>query len=323
MPKQLLLLAFLLSAFFAAAQNNVQRYLNPVFKTIVQRTETYAIKGKDTLQLDLYIPKEDELKSRPTLIYVHGGGFAGGVRDDSLTRSFAFQMAQRGFVVASISYRLTMKGKSFSCDQARANKIRTFQLAVEDIQSATNYLLDKDKPLGIDRDNVVLIGSSAGAEAVLHAAYWPETRLLKSAPGLPRNFKYAGLISFAGAIVEKSGITRSTAIPTALFHGTCDQLVPYGTAAHHYCAEGTPGYMTLHGSHTLASHLFSLGASYLLLSHCGGGHGWASYPMGANVPLIAAFLKEQVIEKQHQQLHYIYSEQTPCEKVSGLPYCRQ
>jgi len=297
------------------------RYLIPSFDEIERRSETYAIKGEDTLKIDLYLPQNDSLEYRPTLLYVHGGGFAGGRHDDSLSIKFAYELAQRGFVVASMSYRLTMKGKSFSCDQARANKINTFQLVVEDIRSATNYLLDRKKELGVNAGKLVIAGSSAGAEAVLHAAYWPEDQLLESAPSLPRNFRYAGVISFAGAIVDLSGITAETAIPSAFFHGTCDPLVPYATAPHHYCAEGEPGYMTLYGSYTLAEHLRTLGRSYLLLSHCGGGHGWASYPMRDQVALITAFLKEQVIEGQHQQLHYIYAEQTPCERVEGLPYC--
>lgn len=321
MPKvafSLLLLAIALSSW----AQSPERYLNPSFETIEHRTETYAIKGEDTLQIDIYLPQEDSLAYRPTLLYVHGGGFAGGQRDDSLGIQFAYQLAERGFTVASMSYRLTMKGKSFSCDQARSNKIKTFQLAVEDIRSATNYLLDRKKEYGIESEKFVLAGSSAGAEAVLHAVYWPEERLLESAPPLPRNFRYAGIISFAGAIVELDGITAETAIPSAFFHGTCDALVPYATAPHHYCAEGEPGYMTLHGSYTLAEQLRDLGKSYLILSHCGGGHGWASYPMRDYVPLIATFLKEQVIERQHQQLHYIYAEQAPCEKVKNLPYCK-
>ncbi|MCG8332424.1 MAG: alpha/beta hydrolase [Chitinophagales bacterium] len=300
----------------------LERYIDPIFESIEQRTTIYANKNNEVLRMDVYRPLSDTLSARPLLLYVHGGGFAGGSRDDKLTVSFAEQMTRRGFVVVSISYRLTMKNKSFSCDQARRNKIRTFQMAVEDIRSATNYLLDRKKELGIDPSRVCLAGSSAGAEAVLHAAYWQDRDLLDSAPHLQEGFQYAGVISMAGAIVDKELITSDNAIPMAFFHGTCDNLVPYGTAPHHYCEEGEPGYMTLHGSYALAEHLREMGKSYYLFSHCGGNHGWASYPMEGMVPEIATFLKEQIVEGQFQQLHYLYHDSSPCERVEGLPFCK-
>jgi poly(3-hydroxybutyrate) depolymerase len=299
------------------------RYLVPTFTSIKQKTSTYAKKDDEVLRLDIYMPSKDTLDKRPLVIYMHGGGFSGGQRDDEQSIQFANDLAQRGFVVASISYRLTLKGKSFSCDQYRPNKIRTFQLAVEDIRSATNYLLEKAGKLGIDPQKVSLIGSSAGAEAILHAAYWDDDDLLGSSPKLPEGFRYAGLVSFAGAIVNKDLITPDNVIPMAFFHGTCDPLVPYATAPHHYCEEGDPGYMTLHGGYTLAEHLRGMGKPYLLLSHCGGGHEWASLPMQLYLPMITTFLKEQVVENRFQQLHYLHSASSSCELVDGLPFCNE
>lgn len=299
-----------------------QRYLHPIFPQVEKQTDIYAIKKEDTLSVDVYSPVDDTLKKRPLVLYVHGGGFQGGRRDDPLSERFAKQLARRGFVVASISYRLTMRGQSFSCDQPTPNKIRTFQLAVEDIRSATNFLLDLQQSYCIDTKRIVLAGSSAGAEAVLHAAYWTESDLLDSTPTLPDGFRYAGVVSFAGAMVSDTLITGQNALPMALFHGTCDGLVPYGTAPHHYCSEESPGYLVLHGGYRIAERLRALGKSYYLLSHCGGGHEWASQPMLEQVPAIVLFLKEQVVEGQFQQLHYRYKDHQPCIRVKGLPFCR-
>jgi predicted esterase len=63
---------------------------------------------------------------------------------------------------------------------------------------------------------------------VLHAAFWPETQ-----QALPADFKYGGLISMAGAIFDLALINEQSAMPIQLFHGSCDNLVPYGSAPHH------------------------------------------------------------------------------------------
>jgi hypothetical protein len=109
-------------------------------------------------------------------------------------------------------------------------------------------------------DKIILAGSSAGAEAVLHAAYWTANDLidLPEQPALPEDFKYGGVISMAGALVDTNLITKENAIPTLLFHGTCDNLVPFGTAPHHYCDESDKGYLMLHGANSIAKRLHHL-----------------------------------------------------------------
>lgn len=299
-----------------------ERYTNPVFSKVEKKTFTYANKDGSDLGLDVYLPKGDEVKKRPAVLYLHGGGFAGGVRDDEGSVWFAERLAKMGYVAISMSYRLTLKGKSFSCDQDVRTKINTFQYAVEDIYSATNFLLEKKEELGIDDTKIVLAGSSAGAEAVLHAAYWEKVHLLPSCPGLPAAFRYAGVMSFAGAILNDQLISAKNAVPMALFHGTCDPLVPYATAPHHYCEENEPGYMLLHGGYAIAERLKELGKPYYLMTHCGGGHEWSYMPMNAHLPAIAKFMKDQVLDGAFQQLHFKISESGDCDRVEGLPFCK-
>ena len=300
-----------------------ERYTEEVFSKVEKQTFVYAHKDGLDLALDVYLPKGDQLKKRPTVLFMHGGGFAGGVRDDEGSVWFAERLAKMGYVAVSMSYRLSLKGKSFSCDQILSTKIQTFQFAVEDVYSATNFLYDRSDALGIDKNQIVLAGSSAGAEAVLHAAYWEKIHLLPSCPNLPTNFRFAGVMSFAGALLDTDLIRSDNMLPMALFHGTCDHLVPYATAPHHYCKEGDPGFMTLHGGYSIAKHLQNLGGSYLLLTHCGGGHEWSYMPMVHYVPQIAHFLKEQVLDKQFQQIHLQHSESQECERVEGLPFCKE
>jgi Carboxylesterase family len=56
------------------------------------------------LKLDLYQPAGDTAAERPALIWVHGGGFTAGDKSSGATQASFF--ARRGYVAASINYRL-------------------------------------------------------------------------------------------------------------------------------------------------------------------------------------------------------------------------
>ncbi|MCB0595920.1 MAG: alpha/beta hydrolase fold domain-containing protein [Lewinellaceae bacterium] len=297
------------------------RYKRALFSKVQKDTYPYSNKNGAALELDVYRPQGDAAKNRAALLYVHGGGFAGGRRDEPFHVQFSEKLARMGFVVVSMSYRLTMKGQSFSCDQPTANKIKTFQAAVQDIREATNYLLDHQEKLGIDPGKLVLAGSSAGAEAILHAAYWQDKDLPPDSPRLPGKFRYGGLISLAGAIVDTNLITAKRAVPSLFFHGTCDPLVPYGAAPHHFCQETDPGYLPLFGPSAIVERLRNLGMPFFLATACNGQHEWNSLPMSDFIDEILNFLNEDVINGRFRQLHLRYTQEGKCEKGFDVLEC--
>lgn len=253
------------------------RYFEPTFDEIITETYTYSTKEGENLDLDIYLPEYDSEFKRPTLIYVHGGGFSNGTRDHKGASEFCSKLAGYGYVVVSISYRLTRKDKpgGFGCDCPAADKLNTFYAAVEDVQDATFFMIENREQFAIDPQRIILAGSSAGAETVLNTAYQPPYCYgLDSGP-----VSYAGLISMAGAIPDTTVIYNESAIPSLLFHGTDDNLVPYGTAPHHYCDKEKPGYLILHGSQTIANKLEQLEVPCWLHTTCGGGHEIANKPM--------------------------------------------
>ena len=303
--------------------NHAQRYLSEVFDQVDTLTLTYAEKDKESLDLDLYLPKGDTLSKKPLLLYVHGGGFSGGVRDDKNTKIFCKTLAKKGYAVASMSYRLVMKGQSFSCDQPSPNKIKTFQSVVQDIRDATAFLLKNQENYKIDKEHIVLAGSSAGAEAIVHAAYWKNDNLPEGTTTLPDGFSYAGIISMAGAIVDLKLINNNSALPSLFFHGTCDNLVPYATAPHHYCEPIEVGYLILHGGKSMADRLKHLGKPYSLFSSCNGDHSWASRPMVSEINTIVDFLHHDVIMKKFRQIHYVIEEEGSCDYFEApFNYCK-
>jgi len=297
------------------------RFEEVLFDEIKRETHLYSIKGADSLKMDMLYPENDTLSDRPVVLYVHGGGFSGGRRDDSLHLAFCENLARRGFVAVTMSYRLIMRGKSFHCDQPAPNKIAAFRSVADDIEDATAYLIKKAAQLHIDPQRVILIGSSAGAEAVLHRVYGTYevgSRYRK----LPSSYQYAGVISLAGAIVDIEQIQKKTAIPTQLFHGTCDQLVPYGTAAHHYCDSSEVGYLLLYGPQAIANRLQKLDKGYYFHTTCGGGHELASLPLSQYLDKIVDFIYQDVLNQQSRRINEQTRRDNPvCENIPSPSVC--
>ena len=123
-----------------------QKYLEKVSK-VKKRTYTYQrFKNQENLKLDFYTPRKAK-GQLPLLVYVHGGGFSGGKRDDAISKEFAKEMASYGYAVASISYRLTMQGLGFDCNTKANFKIKAFNEASKDISHAIDYILKKKEDL--------------------------------------------------------------------------------------------------------------------------------------------------------------------------------
>lgn len=282
-------LAFLLLVFGASFTIVAQeRYVDSLFSETTKSTFTY----KDTLQLDIYSAQKGSNTERPLLLVVHGGGFMGGIRDSKYETKFSRAMAAKGYLVASIDYRLTLQGKSFGCDCPAKSKMETFRNSTEDIIDALDFVRQIQN-LTFNQNKVILVGSSAGAEAVLNTAFLQKHYSFEDLFDKP--FKFAGVISLAGAMVDADYITENNAVPTLLIHGQKDSLVPYATAPHHYCDPETKGYLILEGARTIANKLKHLNASYLLAYAPNGNHEWSNLGY-TYTQLIAAFINEAILK---------------------------
>lgn len=265
------------------------------------KTLTYFTNDSTKPELDLFLPKNVK-GATPLFIHVHGGGFSGGERQSD--HDICRYLAGKGIASSAISYTLYMKGKSFSCDGILTEKVKAIQLAVNDLWQATLFFIDHSKEYNIDTSKIFISGSSAGAETVLHAAYWDQKRMSLYPRQLPQGFKYAGLVSGAGAIIDLNLITQDNIIPTMLFHGSCDTVVPYGTAAHHYCPTGSPGWLMLFGSYSIFNHIKTLTPNAHLMSYCGGGHEYSAEAFHNDPASIYSFILK-VLKKENDGKHEV------------------
>ena len=196
---------------------------------------TYMFAQRDTCELymDIYEPaKGSETtfmgKEKPTVIFMFGGGFIAGTRDDQDYMKWFSLMTDNGYRIVSIDYRLGLKGTD-KVGIAQVNELdKAIHMAVEDLYSATGYIIENAESLGIDPNNIVVSGSSAGAISVMQAEYEIANRTSWAAE-LPAGFNYAGVMSFAGAILSREGLVdfKTAPSPTLMLHGTSDSLVPY------------------------------------------------------------------------------------------------
>lgn len=187
----------------------------------------FAVKGTDSLYLDVYHPSEMN-DGLPTVLYVFGGGFSSGVRNDSLMKSYYKMWLDEGYSVVAIDYRLGLKNKTGVNLLKLANEDNPVPLAVADLYSATTFLWENKSVLNVNAGNLVLIGSSAGAITVLTAEF-ERVRGGELTSELPKDFRYGGIISYSGAVFSNHGrpVIAEGLAPLMLVHGTADRIVTY------------------------------------------------------------------------------------------------
>jgi acetyl esterase/lipase len=278
-----------------------------VFTTLIQAqdpfTFTYFTNDTISLELDLFVPEKETDELTPLLIYVHGGGFSKGDRYGGY--ELARYLNSRNIACATISYTLHMKDKSFGCDGILSEKIKAIQIAASELWHATDFLIEHHGHFQIDTSQIFICGSSAGAETVLHAAHWDRQHMQFFDPVLHPSFKYAGVIAGAGAIMDLNLITSESMIPTMLFHGDADPLVPYGVASHHYCPPDASGWLMLFGSFAIARHLLDLGGTCQLITFLGGDHSYAGAYFYQDQEPVADFIKRILADETFNQFQTI------------------
>jgi len=137
----------------------------------------------DSLRFDLYLPRCDDpvqASRRPLIIFIHGGAFLAGSKEDVSITDFCKQFARRGYVTASINYRLGFVNdeQAWSCNYPNyscvfaadtAEWYRAWYRGVQDAKGCLRYLLNRNALYRIDTANVFLAGESAGAFIALGA----------------------------------------------------------------------------------------------------------------------------------------------------------
>ena len=202
---------------------------------------TYYFGQRDSVELymDVYDPAPGsettfEGQAKPTILWLFGGGFVGGARNSPDYMSWFKKLNDEGYRVISSDYVPALKGQDLGFNifklYSTAKKFvwACAEVGVQDCFAAVRFIIDNAETLGVAPDNIVLSGSSAGAMIAL-TAEWELVNGMPNAAVLPEGFNFAGVMSFAGAIMSDRGTPswKSEPCPHLMFHGTEDTLVKY------------------------------------------------------------------------------------------------
>ena len=109
--------------------------------------------GGRSLKADIFLPPLEE-KSRPAVLFIHGGGWIEG--DRSQLRGYGILLARLGFVCMCNSYRLSNES--------------IWPAQIQDVNCAIRYLRANATDLGLDPNRIGVSGNSAGGHLSLMAA---------------------------------------------------------------------------------------------------------------------------------------------------------
>ncbi|HPH57480.1 MAG TPA: alpha/beta hydrolase [Bacteroidales bacterium] len=269
-------------------QEQPSRFPTELEVSLSPKDIVYATKDTSVLKMDIYRPQAQD-KALPCLVFLYGGGFSSGSKDNKTTVEFCHQMTDRGYVVVAINYRHGMAGVKNKGFKMVRSLERAIGMAVEDLYSATDFLLKNAESIGIDPSLIMISGSSAGAVTVLQADYELANRFERTAL-LPEDFGYAGVIAFAGGVFSregKPGYQRQPA-PTFFFHGKEDRMVKYKSTQFFNI-----GFF---GSHALTKRFKKFDFPYVTYRFEDMGHEMAVLPMQHYQDEIDRFIKSCVLE---------------------------
>lgn len=268
---------------------------------------TYMFVQRDTcdLYLDVYNPAAGsetmiQGKTKPTIIFMFGGGFIRGERSNPRYVVWFDMLNKLGYKVITIDYRLGLKGSN-KVGVAQVNVLdKAIHMAVEDLFSATNFIIENADQLGVDPLNLVISGSSAGAISVMQAEYELANRT-SWAQVLPEDFRYAGVMSFAGAILSREGKVdyKTAPAPTLMLHGTADKVVDYKQIRFFN--------LGFFGGGKLVKRFEKFGYNYNMYHFLGNGHIIAD-SMVQTIDLQTSFLEKNVMQKQKRIIEAMVSD---------------
>lgn len=158
---------------------------NDYLPIILEKMNIDDMTQKDLeLTMDIYKPITNDTTRRPLLMLIHGGAFFNGDKEASGYKEWGEYFASRGYIVASINYRLGfLPIGSKQVDRAGYR-------AVQDAYAAMCFLL-RHSEYPIDPDYLFVGGSSAGGITALNLAFMrDEDRPDCTKAGIVNNFSH-------------------------------------------------------------------------------------------------------------------------------------
>jgi predicted esterase len=231
---------------------NIEYAIAPWLNNLIAIAAEYNVHDGESrtenrpLHMDIFSPHGDTLTKRPAIIFAHSGAFMLGSHHNDDMVALCDSFARRGFVTATLEYRLGMGtqvtrflGMIVNLKITEYNANRAAYRALQDSRAAIRFLKHNAQNFGIDSSKIYMVGSSAGAFTTLANVWLDKTNELPAdvfnAPSLGSldSFGVQGYNPKAGAIISLWGAIQNTNIiendttPVLLVHGKADDIVPF------------------------------------------------------------------------------------------------
>ena len=212
------------------AAPEAERYVEPLFDEVdvtsdVEYGRAPGVDGEpEALLLDVFQPRGDDAVDRPAVIFAHGGGFGFGDKTQGVSPTLARELAQLGYVTASINYRLLAPGGCTGSSTAD-NACSTAALeGIHDGQAAVRWLRANAETYGVDPDRIGIGGESAGGVIAYGAGTWSDAPGESGTPGVSSEVQ--AFMSLSGGLPGGLFADAGDA-PGIFFASTGDPVVPY------------------------------------------------------------------------------------------------
>ncbi|MGV3529498.1 MAG: prolyl oligopeptidase family serine peptidase [Flavisolibacter sp.] len=115
--------------------------------------------GIDAQQkMDIYLPAGRTTATTKAMVLIHGGGWTGGDKEEFNLYIDTFKKRLPGYALFNINYRVYNGNNRFPTQE-------------QDVHAAVSSIISKAAEYGINKDQLVLTGASAGAHLALLEAY--------------------------------------------------------------------------------------------------------------------------------------------------------
>jgi acetyl esterase/lipase len=299
-------------------QNNAGNFIGKLSKNVIYTTAENINHNKEQLGMDIYEPAGAEGKKFPLIVFIHGGNFRTG--DKNELTSMCASLANNGYVCVSINYRVGWGTGSQNnpCNGDTQQLKKAVYMSIQDAHTALHYLAAHADEYSIDKNWIFIGGQSAGGITALCTAYLSQKNAdnyfknisadlggFDAGSVAASNYNLRGVISMWGAFINPQIITSSAALPTIFFQGAKDHVVPFNSAHITRCSSST----LLYGTYPLYNRLKALNETVIAHIDPNGDHG--VFTNDFRVKNILCFLSDvkQGIKKQV----YLSGEQSSCD----------
>lgn len=289
------------------------RYLDALFAETTVQEVTYS--QPYGLTMDIYQPKNDAQQNRPVVVLAFGGGFVSGSNKNPVMVRLGENLAKRGYVVASINYRIA-PGLFNLLDSVAAAEVVI--KALNDARAAVRFLRGSaanGNPYNIDPDRIMMGGNSAGAVLAVHMAYLDSADVLppymqtivQNNGGFEGNSGNPGYSSHISAVFNMAGAIARTGWIDAnepaivSFHGVDDDVVPYECGDVYTGLTGGVDVINLCGSKAIHENALNVGVSTALNPYPGKHVPWMDSNTGAPNTLFDE-IEHEIVEFLFNQL---------------------